>query len=109
MKQIVLKPVKSYEVSTEDGTLLGQFTIGESWQGMTVLHGGQGIIVFDNGVQFPDFLSGLFGRDEDPKTVQVVKASPSILEILLRGKKPVMPPSLTAAEVAEFAEEGDET
>ena len=105
MKKITLTPVKAYEVSTEDGTEFGRFIVGKSWHGMTELKSGTSVIVFDDGVEFPDFLSGMFGGDEKLKTVNVVKASPEIMEVLQRGNKPKMPEPLTVNEVAELAEE----
>ncbi len=108
MRRIILTPVKAYEVTIEDGEKLGQFMVGTSWHGMMELKNGHQTIIFDSGQEFVTILDNLFGMEEKPKTVHVVKASPPIMDMLNKGPKPKMPEPLSAAEVAELRAEENE-
>jgi len=81
--KIIIKPVKSFTVETQDGRKLGLFQKSSAWNGMTELRQGTDIIVVETGDDsFENILGGLFCSPETSKEVPVVKASPKMLQVL---------------------------
>ena len=76
---VIIKPVKSFMVETEDGRKLGLFTKSSEWNGLADLRqGGEKLIVATGETPFDEMISGLFGTPEASKSVPVIQATGKI-------------------------------
>ena len=77
--KVVLKPVKSFEVETEDGRKLGLFTRVSEWNGLVDLRQGQEKLIVAIGERsFDNILSELFSSPEATTSVAVLQATDKI-------------------------------
>lgn len=78
--QVVVKEIVAYQLETVDGEKIGEFSKGREWHGMTAFTGPSGTLIADTPtVDITDFFK--FGST---KLLQVVKASPEIMQRLTK-------------------------
>lgn len=80
--KVILKPIKGFEVTTENGDSLGTFLKTGEWNGMLELKKDGDILIIESGT-YHSLMRDLFSCD-DEQTVDVIKASPNLHQQLTK-------------------------